>query len=254
MLAGAQTPFAAHSAEIDETERNSPVIASDETSARVNGKTHWQWTFIAPTAVSHTIAGTRATPPTSSRRCAAKVWLSDRLPRSAARRRASVLSCHLIRDAQLAIDAGDTIFAPPQTLSAKGVRHRPAAPDLADATIKSYARDLGATDRLLDSSRRRRTAASPGQLQVDGHDKLLVFMTRRDSSRNNGAERECGLGDLPQSDERLRSRGAQGHADTAQSPRRTTAEAHHRKREALGAAAERLRREERAVRGEYKGS
>jgi transposase len=35
------------------------VIASDETSARVKGKTWWQWTFGCATAVYHVIAPTR---------------------------------------------------------------------------------------------------------------------------------------------------------------------------------------------------
>src|SRR5262249_60596366 len=49
MLARAAEPFAACAQTIHETVRNSPVIASDETSARVKGKTHWQWTFVAAT-------------------------------------------------------------------------------------------------------------------------------------------------------------------------------------------------------------
>jgi len=39
--------------------RASEVIASDETSARVKGKTWWQWTFGCATAVYHVIAPTR---------------------------------------------------------------------------------------------------------------------------------------------------------------------------------------------------
>jgi Transposase IS66 family len=35
------------------------VIASDEASARVKGKTHWRWTFGRATAVYHMIAPTR---------------------------------------------------------------------------------------------------------------------------------------------------------------------------------------------------
>ena len=59
MLARAAEPFAECAQTIHETVRNSPVIASDETSARVKGKTHWQWTFVAATAVAHLIAPTR---------------------------------------------------------------------------------------------------------------------------------------------------------------------------------------------------
>ena len=39
---------------------------------------------------------------------------------------------------------------------------------------------------------------------VDGHDKLLVFLTRRDvEPTNNGSEWAAPVGDLPQGDQRL---------------------------------------------------
>ncbi len=81
MLARAEKPFAANAEAIAETVRNSPVIASDETSARVKGKTHWQWTFVAPSAVYHTIAPTRGkvVPVEFLGGARPKVWLSDRL-------------------------------------------------------------------------------------------------------------------------------------------------------------------------------
>jgi transposase len=52
MLARAAKPFAECAQAIHETVRNSPVIASDETSARVKGNTYWQWVFGAATALS----------------------------------------------------------------------------------------------------------------------------------------------------------------------------------------------------------
>jgi transposase len=39
--------------------RGSPVIGSDETSARVAGRTHWQWVFQTPTASYHVIVPRR---------------------------------------------------------------------------------------------------------------------------------------------------------------------------------------------------
>jgi transposase len=45
-------------AAIREQVRASPVIGSDETSARVNGRTHWQWVFQTPTA-SYFVIGPR---------------------------------------------------------------------------------------------------------------------------------------------------------------------------------------------------
>src|SRR5215210_4207166 len=46
-------------AAIREAVRASPVINSDETSARVAGRTHWQWTFQTPEASYHLIAPSR---------------------------------------------------------------------------------------------------------------------------------------------------------------------------------------------------
>src|SRR5215207_8513088 len=46
-------------AAIRETVRGSPVVNSDETSARVAGRTEWQWTFQTPEASYHVIAPSR---------------------------------------------------------------------------------------------------------------------------------------------------------------------------------------------------
>ena len=55
----AQASFAAEAERIDAEVRASPVIASDETSARVEGVTGWQWVFGCATAVAHFIAASR---------------------------------------------------------------------------------------------------------------------------------------------------------------------------------------------------
>jgi transposase len=46
-------------AAIRETVRGSPVINSDETSARVAGRNHWQWVFQTPEASYHVVAPSR---------------------------------------------------------------------------------------------------------------------------------------------------------------------------------------------------
>ena len=196
MLARAEKPFAAQAAEIAETVRKSPVIASDETSARVSGKTQWQWTFVAASAVYHTIAPTRGkVVPTEFRGGARpKVWLSDRLAAQGRHAEAhQYCLAHLIRDAQYAIEAGDSVFAPAfKTFLQKACAIGRRRPTLADATIKTYARDLGRDlDRLLDL---QPTEAEGRHLRdsmiVDGRDKLLVFLTRRDvEPTNNVSER-----------------------------------------------------------------
>jgi transposase len=81
MLACAAGPFAECAQTIHETVRNSPLITSDETSARIKGKTHWQWTFVAATAVAHLIAATRGkiVPTEFLDGTRPRVWLSHRL-------------------------------------------------------------------------------------------------------------------------------------------------------------------------------
>ncbi len=196
MLARAAKPFAANAADIAETVRQSPVIASDETSACVCGKTHWQWTFAAASVVYHTIAPTRGkvVPVEFLGGARPKVWLSDRLAAQCRHAQAhQYCLAHLIRDAQYAIDAGDSVFAPGfkrflQKACAIGRRR----PDLADATIKAYARDLQRElDRLLDLEPTQTDGNHlRASMVVDGRDKLLVFLTRRDiEPTNNVSER-----------------------------------------------------------------
>ena len=89
MLACMGKPFGAAADEIAATVRGSEVIASDETSARVKGKTWWQWTFGCATAVYHVIVPTRgnACRQTFSlargRRCGCRIacWHSAPTPR-----------------------------------------------------------------------------------------------------------------------------------------------------------------------------
>jgi len=59
LLARAAEPFAAEAERIEAAVRQAPVIACDETSARVKGQTCWQWVFGSDTAVAHRIAITR---------------------------------------------------------------------------------------------------------------------------------------------------------------------------------------------------
>ena len=196
MLARAQTPFAAQAAEIAATVRNSPVIASDETSARVMGKTHWQWTFVATSAVYHTIAATRgkAVPIAFLGDARPKVWLSDRYA-GQGKLGAAHQYClaHLMRDAQYAIDAGDSVFAPPfkaflKDACAVGQRRS----RLADTTIKAHARRLTAElDRLLELEPNEKNGRHlRDAMFVDARDKLLVFLSRRDvEPTNNASER-----------------------------------------------------------------
>jgi transposase len=196
MLARAEKPFAIEADSIAARVRASAVIASDETSARVKGKTWWQWTFNCATAVYHVIAETRGKcVPTGFLGAARpKVWLSDRYGGQGKLADAhQYCLAHLIRDAQYAIDAGDTVFAPHfkallQDACALGRRRSV----LADATIAAHARRLRhQLARVLDCAP---TAAAGRKLRdaidLEARDKLFVFLSRRDiEPTNNASER-----------------------------------------------------------------
>ncbi len=197
MLARAATPFAAEADKIAASVRNSPVIASDETSARVCGKTWWQWVFSSASAVYHTIVPTRGkcVPVEFLGQAKPKVWISDRLAAQCRHADAhQYCLAHLIRDAQYAVDAGDTVFAPGfKAFLKKACAIGRKRAELADATIAKHARDLKRElDRLLDleptNTEGNHLRAS---MALDARDKLLVFLTRRDvEPTNNGSERE----------------------------------------------------------------
>ena len=178
------------------TVRASEVIASDETSARVAGKTWWQWTFGCATAVSFVMASTRGkcVPTEFLAGARPRMWLSDRLPAQCKHAEEHQFClAHLIRDAQYAIDHGDTIFAPGFKALLKDAcavgRRRP---DLADATIAAHRRRLEKQlERLLackptDAEGRKLRDA----VDLDCRGKLLVFLKRRDAEpTNNESER-----------------------------------------------------------------
>jgi transposase len=196
MLARAGEAIAAPAERIAAEVRASEVIASDETSARVKGKTWWQWTFGCATAVYHVIAPTRGkcVPTDFLGGVKPKMWLSDRLAAQLGHAEEHQFClAHLIRDAQYAIDHGDTIFAPAfkallQDACAVGRRR----PGLADATIAAHRRRL---ERELERLLAIKPTDAEGRklrdtVYVDCCDKLFVFLKRRDvEPTNNESER-----------------------------------------------------------------
>src|SRR6266403_4998513 len=95
--------------------RSSKVVASDETSARVEGKNWWQWVLLSSTAVHHLIADSRGAAVLTDFLGETKpdVWVADRYAAQAGHgNQRQLCLAHLLRDAQYAMDAGDTGFAP----------------------------------------------------------------------------------------------------------------------------------------------
>ena len=114
ILARAQAPLVVAAQPLAQAVRTSPVVGSDETSARVGGKTWWQWVLLSSTAIYHVIADTRAAAVVTDFLSGARpeVWVADRyagqLGHGAARQ---MCLAHLLRDANYAIEEGCNGFA-----------------------------------------------------------------------------------------------------------------------------------------------
>ncbi len=190
MLERAATVFAAEGTRIEAVVRNAPVIASDETTARVMGHTCWQWVFSSATAVSHRIAGTRAKAVVEDflQKARPEVWVSDRYGGQMGHGQVhQACLAHISRDAQYAIDAGDTVFAPGfKFLIKRALAIGRRREKLKDGTLEKHKRDLeGRLARLLafepsvDAGRKLRRAMEKAS------DMLFVFITRRDVPPTN---------------------------------------------------------------------
>src|SRR5882724_7885851 len=115
ILARAGTPLTAAAETTAAEVRSSKVVASDETSARVEGKNWWQWVLLSSTAVHHLIADSRGAAVLTDFLGQTKpdVWVADRYAAQAGHgNQRQLCLAHLLRDAQYAIDTGDTGFAP----------------------------------------------------------------------------------------------------------------------------------------------
>jgi len=193
ILSRAQTPLAAAADTIAAAVRASPVVASDETSARVGGKTSWQWVLLSSTAIYHVIAATRAASVVTTFLQGARpeIWVADRyagqLGHGAARQ---ICLAHLLRDTKYAIEAGDTVFAPGfrlVLLRAVAIGKRRAS--LKDSTLKQYLADLDRRlDKLLSGPEPKQKAARRlYRAMRRDRDDLFRFVTRRDVPYTNNA-------------------------------------------------------------------
>jgi transposase len=195
LLARAQTPLAASAATIAAEVRTSKVVASDETSARVKGKNWWQWVLLSSTAVHHLIADSRgaAVPSDFLGDAKPEVWVADRYAAQAGHgAQRQLCLAHLLRDAQFAIDTGDTGFAPgfhKLLQRAVGIGRRQT--ELKDSTLLQYRADLDRRlDRLLAATPTTEAGRKLAQAIRKCRGDLFVFVTRRDvPATNNDCER-----------------------------------------------------------------
>ncbi len=195
LLARAGTPLAAAAETTAAAIRSSKVVASDETSARVEGKTWWQWVLLSSTAVRHLIADSRGAAVLTEFLGETKpdVWVADRYAAQAGHgNQRQLCLAHLLRDAQYAVDAGDTGFAPGfQKLLRRAIAIGQRRPQLKDTTLAQYHTDLDRKlDRLLAVSPTAEAGRKLARAIRRCRSDLFVFITRRDvPSTNNQCER-----------------------------------------------------------------
>jgi len=199
ILKRALQPMKAAAAMIGEEVRNAEVVASDETSARVAGRKYWQWVMHTTTAVYHVIADTRAAQVLVDFLDGArpKVWVADRYAaQNGHGEQRQVCLAHLLRDAQFAIDSGDTVFGPGlKALLKRACNIGKRRDRLADATLAQYLARLehNLTDLMKQEVLNKQGCKLVRAIKKCGGD-LFVFMTRRDAPyTNNGSERALRL-------------------------------------------------------------
>ena len=193
ILARAQTPLLAAAAPMLAAVRASAVVGSDETSARVCGRTWWQWVLLSSTAICHVIADTRAASVVTTflQGAQPEVWVADRyggqLGHGAARQ---MCLAHLLRDAKYAIEDGDTVFAPgfhQLLLRAVAIGKRRDA--LKDTTLAQYHADLDRrlTRLLSGPAPTNKPARRLFRAMRRDRGDLFRFVTRRDVPYTNNA-------------------------------------------------------------------
>ncbi len=193
ILKRAQTPLVAAAETIAATVRASPVVGSDETSARVGGKTWWQWVLLSTTAIYHVIADTRAASVVTTflNGVQPEIWVADRYGGQTGHGIARQLCLeHLRRDAKYAIEAGDTAFAPGfHLLLLRAMAIGKSRPKLKDSTLAQYRAQLDRQlDRLLSGPEPKLDAARRlYRAMRRDRDDLFRFVTRRDVPYTNNA-------------------------------------------------------------------
>ena len=195
MLARARAPLAQAAEAIRATVVASPVVCSDETSARVSGKTWWEWVFVAQLAVLHVIRPSRGKAVVHAVFGLARprVWVSDMLGSQRGHAEQwQVCLAHLLRDARYALECGDTAFSAPfYRLLLRAIAIGRRRDTLKDTTLSQYRADL---DRRLDRILQAVPVGEPGRKLrkriAANRTHLFVFVTdRRVPATNNVSER-----------------------------------------------------------------
>jgi transposase len=183
--------------EIREQVRNSAVIGSDETGARVDGRNWWQWVFQTEQASYHLIVPSRSSQAIERviDDAQPEVWVSDlwsaQLKHPAQQHQVCIP--HQLRDLQYAIDVDRCVFAyHMQQLFLRAQRLSKHCGSLSTTHYQQQTADIEATcDSLLEQQVASKEGPRLQRRYRKHRASLFVFLYRHDvPSDNNGSERD----------------------------------------------------------------
>ncbi len=191
------------------------VIASDETTSRIDGASHWHWVFVSAAAVLHRIAPRRAKAVAEEVLGGYRpaVWVSDRYAGQQDLAPAhQVCLAHVLRDVQYAIDCGDTVFAPRlRDLLRWAIRIGRRRDALRPTTLRHYhARAERRLDALVATPAAHPAGGASGRPRVAGRGQgvadEVLRLPRRSRRAGNQQRLRAGnppVGGVPQGHRRL---------------------------------------------------
>ena len=178
--------------------RASPVIGSDETSARVNGKNWWQWVFQTPAASYHVIVPSRAGAVAREflGEAEPQVWVSDLFTGQLAVPAMGRQIClaHQLRDLQYVIEDERSAWARQVQALLRGAIHLAHARDAGQLAGTAYTQAVRGIEDAADALLAQPTpGAEATRLRTrfrTHRDSLFVFLTRPEvPPTNNASER-----------------------------------------------------------------
>jgi transposase len=135
--------------------RASPHLGSDETSARVDGRTHWQWVFQTPTASYHVIAPRRNGDVVQEflGEAVPETWVSDlwKPQLNAPAKRHQICLAHQLRELQYMVDREQSAWAQACQELFRLAIHRAHQRDQGEIWGAAYTAAVAAIERRCDA-------------------------------------------------------------------------------------------------------
>ncbi len=174
--------------------RQSRIVCSDETGARIKGRNAWEWVFQNDEVCVHVIRNSRAKAVAEEVMDGHRpaIWVSDLYGGQRGLGETwQICLAHQLRDCQYAIDAGDAIFAPGmKMLILRACVLARRRNHLRDNTLRQYRGNLERRmDKLMACQPTNKDGIRLRKRYGKDRDSLFTFMGERDvPPTNNGSE------------------------------------------------------------------